>query len=305
VDELTVAYYEISFRIRFLQAKGEVFQDLFSTVMEMRYPGDFVRVRPWGKIGDRKNDGYLPSKRQLFQCYAPREMTLAACKAKVEEDFRGALPYWKDHFDQWFFAHNDPEGLAPDILKQLLDLSATHAPVVLSQWGYPDLFQEFKQLSQANLLTLLGPAPGRKDVIDLRLEDVKRLLEHIALQPEPMTVDVRQVPADKLEYNQLSQATGTLLKAGMTRSEIVKKYLRGIADQTRYDRTAAAFRLRYAELKGQGVTPDDIFTGLQMFVSGESVATPTQQAATLAILAFFFEVCEIFERPPELAGGDS
>jgi hypothetical protein len=274
VDELTAAYYEVSLRLRYLESKGDTFQDLFSTVMEMRYPGDFVRVRPWGKFGDRKNDGYLASKRQLFQCYAPREMDMATCKAKVNEDFAGALPFWKDHFDDWVFAHNDIDGLAAEVLKLLLDLSAAHAPVKASHWGFNELRQEFKQLSSADLMNLLGPAPQRRDVVDLRLEDVKRLLEHIALQPEPMTVDVRQVPADKLEYNQLSQASGTLLKAGMTRSEIVKKYLRGIADQTRFDRTAASFRLRYQELKQQELSPDDIFVGLQMFVSGHGVASP-------------------------------
>ncbi len=301
MDELTAAYYEIAFKLRYFQSKGEGFQDFFSTVMEMRYPGDFVRVRPWGRLGDRKNDGYLTSKRHLFQCYAPRDMGMAACKAKVSEDFAEALPYWKSYFDHWFFAHNDIDGLPADLLKLLLDLSAAHAPVTVSQWGYPELMQEFKQLQQTDLAMLLGHAPGRKDVVDLRLEDVKRLLEHIALQPEPLTVDVRPVPAEKLEYNQLSQAAGTLLKAGMTRSEIVKKYLRGIADQTRFDRTAAAFQLRYQQLKSQGLPPDDIFTELQTFVSGEGGASPSHQAATLAILAFFFEACDIFERPSERA----
>ena len=45
---------------------------------------------------------------------------------------------------------------------------------------------------------------------------------------------------------------------------------------------------------------DDIFSGLQKFIAGDAVASPSHQAATLAILAFFFEACEIFERPPEV-----
>ncbi len=259
MEELTTAYYENLFRLRYVESKGDVFQDFFSTVMEMRYPGDFVRVRPWGNLGDHKNDGYLASKRHLFQCYAPREMKMTECKAKINKDFAGALPYWKDYFDKWFFTHNNIDGLPADILKLLLDLSTAHAPVCAAQWGYGELRQEFKQLSEVDISKLLGPAPSRKEMVDLRLEDVKRLLEHVALLPEPRAVDVRLVPADKLEYNQLSQAVGTLLKAGMTRSELVKKYLRGIADQTSYDRTAAAFRLRYQELKGEAA-PQTIFS---------------------------------------------
>jgi hypothetical protein len=229
-------------------------------------------------------------------------MDMATCRTKIADDFSAALPFWSEYFDQWIFTHNDIDGLAADVLKLLLELSAAHAPVSAVQWGHAELVQEFRQLSEANMTALLGPAPGRKDIVGVRLADVQRLLEHIALQPEPLIADVRVVPAQKLEYNQLSQSAGALLKAGMTRSEVVRKYLRGLSDQTRYDRVAAAFRSRYGELRSEGLAPDDIFVGLQKFVTGEVLASTPNQAAALAILAFFFEACEIFERPPELRG---
>lgn len=299
MEDLKSAFYELTFRLRFRESNCEAFQGLFSTIMEMRYPGDFARVRPWGKVGDRKNDGYLRSKRKLFQCYAPREMTLRKCVSKITKDFTGALPYWEQYFDEWVFTHNDTEGLPPDVLALLLSLSKQHNPLTATHWGYTELLAEFKALPPTDIASLLGPAPDRKDVVAVRLEDVKPLLEHIAIQPEPLVDDVRPVPAAKLQYNQLSTAAAVLFTAGMTRAEIVKKYLRGLADQTRYDRVAAAFRQRYAELKAQGFPPDDIFLGLQKFVAGDEIVSPTHQAATLAVLAFFFEACEIFERPPE------
>jgi hypothetical protein len=299
LQDLRSAYYELSFRLAYVESTGESFQDLFSTIMEMRYPSDFVRVRPWGKVGDRKNDGYLRSQRKLFQCFAPSEMKpLAKWLKKVNEDFTGALPYWEEHFDQWILTHNDINGLPPDVVKLLLDLSKKHKPLTATHWGYSELLMEFKALPAGNVATLLGPAPGMQDVVEVRVQDVMWLLDHIALQPEPMTADVRPVPAAKLQYNQLSEAAATLLKAGMTRAEIVRKYLRGLPDQTRYDRVAAAFRLRYQELRSEGRAPDDILASLQKFIAGNSVPSPAHQAATLAILAFFFEACEIFERPP-------
>jgi hypothetical protein len=303
LEDLKSAYYDVTFRLRYVESTGDSFQDLFSTIMEMRYPGDFVRVRPWGNIGDRKNDGYLRSQRKLFQCFAPRETKpLAKFIKKINDDFGSALPYWEQYFDEWVFTHNDTKGLAAPVLKLLLELSVKHKPLTATHWGYGELLAEFKALSSANVASLLGPAPGLKDVVEIRVEDVKRLLEHIALQPEPLTADVRPVPAAKLQYNQLSDAASTLLKAGMTRAEIVKKYLRGLADPTRHDRIAASFRHRYEELKGEGLPPDDIFAGLQKFVAGDGVPGPSHQAATLSILAHFFEACEIFERPPSEKG---
>jgi hypothetical protein len=266
--------------------------------MELRYPGDFVRVRPWGNVGDRKNDGYLRSKRKLFQCFAPRELTLAKSLKKIKEDFNAALPYWDLYFDEWIFTHNDAKGLAPDVLRLLLDLSAQHTPLVAAHWGYTDLLIEFRALPASDVASLLGPAPEMKDIVDIRVRDVKLLLDHIALQPEPLTADVRPVPPAKLQYNQLSGAAATLLTTGMTRAEIVKKYLRGLSDPTRHDRISRAFQLRYQDLKSDGLPPDDILVGLQKFVAGDQVSNPSQQAATLAILAYFFEACEIFERPP-------
>jgi hypothetical protein len=303
LEDLKSAYYEVSFRLKYMQT-GDAFQDFFSSLMEMCYPGgDFVRVRPWGSAGDRKNDGYLRSKRKLFQCFGPSDMRpLTKCTGKVKEDFKEALPHWKKHFDEWIFVHNDPKGLPADVLKLLLQLSAKNKPLTVVSWGQPELLAEFKRLSPSDVASLLGPAPGLKDVVAVRVEDVKRLLEHISLQPEPIDADVRAVPAAKLQHNQLSDASALLLKAGMTRAEIVKKYLRGLADPTRSDRVAAAFRLRYSELKKEGFPPDDILANLQKFVSGDGVASTAHQAATLAILAFFFEACEIFERPPNEKG---
>ncbi len=299
MEAITAAYYEMYFRLKYRET-GEAFQSFFSTLMELRYPnGDFTRVRPWGTYGDRKNDGYLRSKRQLFQCFGPKQMSpLSKCIKKVNEDFTNALPYWREYFDEWIFVHNDPDGLPSDVLKLLLDLSKTHAPIKALQWGLTGLLSEFKRLSPRDIETLLGPAPGTRELVAVGIEDVQRLLEHIALQPEPLTTDVRPVPASKLQYNQLSEPAATLLKAGMTRAEVVKKYLRGLADQTRYDRVAAAFKLTYSNLRAEGLPPDDIFVNLQIFISGDGLASPSHQAATLAILAFFFEACEIFERPP-------
>ncbi|QBD80397.1 hypothetical protein EPA93_32265 [Ktedonosporobacter rubrisoli] len=59
MDKLTRAYYEATFKAAYLEKGGNAFQDFFSEIMEKCHPSDFQRVRPWGRMGDRKNDGYL------------------------------------------------------------------------------------------------------------------------------------------------------------------------------------------------------------------------------------------------------
>jgi len=69
---LSGAYYEQKFENAFLRAKGDAFQTFFERLMGLAYRGDFMACRPWGKAGDRKNDGYLKSNRCLFQVLCPQ-----------------------------------------------------------------------------------------------------------------------------------------------------------------------------------------------------------------------------------------
>lgn len=295
MDELTRAHYELIFENAFIKKKADEFQGFFSAIMEKRYPADFIPVRPWGNVGDRKNDGYLRSKRMLFQCYAPNKLNAAKCIAKIDEDFTGALPHWKQYFDVWVFVHNARDGLGPDVTEKLLALEEAHTPLKATHWGFEELRQVAMALSGPNLASLLGPAPSREGMIALGLEDLVPVLDHIALMPPAADPDLRPVPADKLQRNLLSDAVGTLLRAGMSRADLVRKYFK--LKPTLKDQLAETFRTKYQELRETRAPPDDMFAALQRFAGGELVPSPSSQNAILACLAFFFEECDIFERP--------
>jgi len=90
---LQQAYYEQKFENAFLRAKGNEFQGFFEQLMGLAFKADFMACRPWGKEGDRKNDGSLKSERRLFQVYAPNEMKKSVATKKITEDFEGAKEY--------------------------------------------------------------------------------------------------------------------------------------------------------------------------------------------------------------------
>ena len=121
MDKQTKTFYELRFRNQFLESKATAFQDLFTALMSKAHPGDFIPCRPWGNIGDRKNDGYLKSERMLFQVYAPNELKAADAVAKIERDFAEALPHWRDYFDTWVFVHNAHGGLPPGVIQATRD----------------------------------------------------------------------------------------------------------------------------------------------------------------------------------------
>jgi hypothetical protein len=295
MDAITRAFYELTFKVAFLEKKADEFQDFFSSVMEKRYPADFIRVRPWGNTGDRKNDGYLRSKRFLFQSYAPNQMKAAETIAKIDEDFNEALPYWKDYFRTWIFVHNSKDGLGPDVTRKLLELDMVHKDIRVTSWGFEELRHETFQLNQADLASLLGNAPSHQGMVNLGLSELAPILDQIEMLSATADPDLRPIPADKVEGNLLSDHVAILLKAGMSRADLVGKFF--LSQPSKRDRIAETFQSYYQNLRKMGFAPDQIFSELQRFAGGDAVPSPSRQNGVLAILAYFFETCDIFERP--------
>lgn len=293
MDELERAFREVQFKIAYLEKNGNEFQDWFATIMEKWLPGDFIRVRPWGNAGDRKNDGYVRSKRWLFQVYAPNEMSAKEALAKINEDYNGALRYWKQYFDTWIFMHNSKQGLGPDVTARLLQLNGAEPPAVVS-WGFEELRRVVFELDTPELASIFGSVPQRRDMVDLGLDSLSSVLDQIVVMEPNLDPDLRPPPADKIDRNMLSKHVATLLKAGMARADLVRKYF-GVRPERR-DEVAVSFRHRYDKARSDGLNPDEIFADLQRYAAGRGVPEPSRQSATLAVLAFFFEECDIFER---------
>jgi hypothetical protein len=87
----------------------------------------------------------------------------------------------------------------------------------------------------------------------------------------------------------------------MIRTDVVRDYLNQTPDKELAARVTSAFRNEYEGLKLQKLDPDDIFRGLRVFAQGQFVQAPRTESAVLAVLAYLFEECDIFERPPEPA----
>lgn len=298
VDKISRAYYEKLLELDYIKQKATTFQDWFSEIMEKRFPSDFQRVRPWGHVGDRKNDGYLKSARMLFQAYAPNELTSASAISKIEEDFRGALPFWKIHFDTWVFVHNSREGLGPDVLSKLLTLEVATG-VNMKNWGFEEIRKLVFELDDVEIASLLGPAPSNDEVDKVNFSSLQLVLETIGRREPSQDPDLRPVPQDKIKINALSPDVETLLRGGMRKSNLVSELFNTWYDPKLGDEIAANFNNRYEECKKATLPPDKIFEELHKFAGGLKRGSVQHEASVLAVLAYFFERCDIFENPKE------
>jgi hypothetical protein len=299
IMNLTQAYYEQRFEILFVRAKGDEFQTFFERLMGLAYKADFMACRPWGNVGDRKNDGFLKSERRLFQVYAPNEMTAKEAIAKITEDFEGAKVHWGTHFDKWVFAHNATDGLPPHVLTLLLDFEKVNPGIRLDPWSLEEFRLIFRKLTTDDLIPWLGSAPSDETKASLGFNDLRPVLEILGNRPAPSDAAVRDVPMGKIEANALSENIATLIKGGMSKAPLVEKFFAQWHDETLGERIAEAFRTEYQRLRHLH-TLNEIFSELQAWAGGRGRGTPEHEMAVLAVIAYYFERCDIYEAPKEV-----
>lgn len=144
LDPLQI-YHFLRWRIRCLEASGTGFQELFEEVARRLNTEDFMRVRPYGRIGDRKMDGLFVGEKNVFQVYSPDELKQAQLVAKMQEDLEGAIDELGDRMDKWTFVYNTRRGNPPDVALLLQDLAIEHAGIEvahMSDYGLWKLVRE-------------------------------------------------------------------------------------------------------------------------------------------------------------------
>lgn len=296
MDELQRSIYVDRFRLEFHTLKGTAFQDWFVRLAGYSFGSDFEEVRPYGRYGDLKCDGRRISSGSVFQCYAPDVMKEADLIAKVDEDFHGARAHWTDNLREWVFVHNDGRGLPPNAVQHLDALRQSHAPLQIATWSEPELLDLVVKLDLSPLQALFGYAPSLAIMQRLELSDIVPIIEALQRQePNPSDPPLTPPSPKKLEKNALSTEAETLLRFGRQKSALVEIFFRKSPRPDLGECIAEAFRLRYAELKALDLPADAIFRHLQDYAgfSGE----PKRQGAALAVLAYFFDSCDIFEDP--------
>lgn len=263
---------------------------------------DFEEVRPYGSQGDLKCDGCRISTKSVFQCYAPYLMKDGELIAKVNEDFHGARAHWAAEMAEWIFVHNDGRGLPPKAVQHIDTLRKAHSPIGLKTWSEPELQELAMALDLAALQALFGYAPSIAIVDRLVMADLVPIIDALQRQePNPSDPPLTPPSPEKLEKNALSEDSALLLKVGRRKAGLVETFFRKSSRPDLGERIAEAFRSRYAELKRLGLPMDMIFKHLQDY-AGMTGGDPKRQGAALAVLAYFFESCDIFEDPVASVG---
>jgi hypothetical protein len=300
-------WWRIALELRLRQCSGNAFQEFFSVVMGHLHGDDFVRVRPFGKLGDKGCDGYLNSSGQLFQCYGAlngETKQVAKLIKKMTDDFGTAAAQLAAIMREWHMVHNLIEGLPTEAITTLKALEIANPKIKFGFIGFEGFAERVFKLTSQQIGHLLGPAASQADAKNLDIATLRKLVNDLAAAADtaqPEAVDLRPVPVDKLTYNKLPNHWKSLISGGWINAPIVASYFERHPDPLTGDKVAALFKEKYGYFKSQNLVPGDIMAALFELVTGIGNVLPQQQVAAQALLAFLFENCDIFERDHELA----
>jgi hypothetical protein len=160
-DPLLLNHY-LWWKVMCYEASGEGFQRLFEKVIQ-RIDAQFMAIRPYGNIGDRKSDGlyFDEGASTVFQVYSPDELTQAEMVAKIKKDLAGAVTNWKGKgLKRWVFVYNVRHGVAPDIAGALAELQKKYRGLTLEHWSSDLLWEKVRGLSVQQRTEILGVPAG-------------------------------------------------------------------------------------------------------------------------------------------------
>lgn len=104
-------------------------------------------------------------------------------------------------------------------------------------------------------------------------------------------------PQEKISKNKLSNSTQHKLQIGLMKANDVKKFIEHMTDLIPDfpDKVKAGLINEYKKLKHQKIEGDFLFDSLQNFACRGSQDF-REQTAGLAVVSYFFEACDLFEK---------
>lgn len=295
-----------AFLNKVLLSDGNTFEQLFTQLMTQAYP-DFTQVEPQGRIGDRSCDGFSESAKLYCQVYAPKDLsnTDKECAEKLEHDFKGLLAFWPQQgFDvsHFRFVINDKtKGVYAMALARIQQLKRDNPTIDIQIWKYSDLENIFANLSEESKFLVIDMVPISYPTYceHEALNDVVKHLVTITISPSleiiPMNLDTQK----KIKFNGLTNVVKHFLENALGHSGQVDDFFNNHNFEQREllrEKFSGLYKETVDEAINTDKTPDDIFVEIYQKACPKNMTAP-QDMAVRALMAYYFESCDIFKAP--------
>lgn len=284
------------FKLKIHEANGQAFEDIFTTIMNY-VESDFQSIKPWGNIGDRKNDGYIRSKGIFFQVFSPEEITTSYPNVikKLNGDFNKLLKQWSPVNEFYFVVNDKYQGVNADCEQAIQSIKKNHE---LTNAGFKtaaDLENLLFSLEESQILTIAGFLPDPA-MIRLDYTVLSEIISHLMGLSLPKTQDSSIIYPDwneKITFNNLDSMAANYLNNGFLQIGSLDEYLN---NQSNFfaDKVKDKIREIYTECR-KTYSGSDLFWKMVDMISTRPETS--FQAAGIVLISKYFETCDVFEEP--------
>jgi C-terminal domain 10 of the ABC-three component (ABC-3C) systems len=295
VEERTIA--RKLFQLKIHKADGQTFEDLFTEIMNYTAP-DFRPIKPWGNIGDRKNDGYIKTKGIFYQVFAPEKIETSYPNTiqKLETDFAGLKSQWSPIHEFYFVLNDKFKGVNADCEQALENIRIKYNLSKSDFLTAKDLENLTFKLSDDQILMITGQIPDPAKIKHLDYSTLNEVISYIMKLPlSQSTKPTTDLPdwSNKIEFNGLSESVTDLLNHGFYQVYSLEEYLTKngdfLADSLR-DKMNQIYLNKKSNING-----DDLFWAIVAEASPRT--EQMSQTAVIVIMSKYFESCDIFKEP--------
>ncbi len=200
MDRRDNLFLSLQIRNKIYTKNGTEFQSFFENIME-KYDESFRKIRPYGKKGDKGNDGYINNTGVYYQVYAPNipKVNEKTASKKMIEDFQKLIEGWNEisKIQSYYFVFNDHYlGSTEDLEASLKYLRTQNQGIKFDLLLATDIEKIINKLKDEDLLKLDIFLDGRKS-IEIAYENLEliksELLKENILFIDKLMENLRQI----------------------------------------------------------------------------------------------------------------
>lgn len=290
------------FKLKIYQKDGFEFQNFFTSIMS-KYDNEFTPIKTQGNLGDRKNDGYIPSKGIYYQVYAPERIDATDAISKIENDLDGLIKYWNDKcpIKEFNFVMNDKyKGTYPTINAKILEVGEKYnikAKLLLAS-QIENIFFELKDEEIIEILGNIISVP----IENLSFNSLNDVIEGIMKLPFK-TDESLIAPAEmeeKIKFNNLNTQVANILNEHSIYIGQLEEYFSNKGDFER-EKVQQILTGIYEESIKKINNDETDANSIRFFYIVDKI-TPAQNNISIMnaiyiLMSYYFEACDIFLNP--------
>ena len=290
------------FKLKIYQKDGYEFQNFFTSIMN-KYDSEFTPIKTQGNLGDRKNDGYIPSKGIYYQVYAPERIDATEAISKIEHDLEGLIEYWNDKcpIKEFNFVMNDKyKGTYPTINAKILEVGEKYnikAKLLLAN----QIEKIFFELKDEEIIDVLGNIIS-VPIENLSFSSLNDVIEGI--MQLPFKIDESLIaPAEmeeKIKFNNLNTQVSNILNEHSIYIGQLEEYFSNKGDFER-EKVQQILTGIYEESIKKICNDETDANSIRFFYIVDKI-TPSKNNISIMnaiyiLMSYYFEACDIFLNP--------